>query len=135
MDNAYLHHVSVPTKDVEHATTFYTDILNFKKVARPAFPLNGSWLQLGAAEVHITHVPDGTYPATRTVGTDDIHFAIRIADFDSMIKRLNQLGYRDDLPTDDPKRIILKPKSLTGYSQVYVMDYDCHVIEINAAFK
>ena len=39
MDNAYLHHVSVPTKDVAHATTFYTDVLGFKKLARPDFPL------------------------------------------------------------------------------------------------
>ncbi len=135
MDDAYLHHVSVPTKDVAHATTFYTDVLDFKKVARPAFSLNGSWLRLGAAEVHVTHVPDGTYPATRSVGTDDIHFAIRVGVFESVIKRLNRFGYRDDLPIDDPKRVIIKPKSMAGYSQVYIMDFDFHLIEINAAFK
>ncbi len=135
MANAYLHHVSVPTKDVAHATTFYTDVLGFKKLARPDFPIAGSWLQFGQAEVHVTYVPDGTFPTTRTVGADDIHFAIRVTDFESVIERLNQSGYRADLAVDDPKRIIIKPKSMAGYSQVYVMDYDFHLIEINAAFK
>ena len=83
----------------------------------------------------MTYVPDGTFPATRTVGADDIHFAIRVTDFDSVIERLNRSGYRADLAVDDPKRIIIKPKSMAGYSQVYVMDYDFHLIEINAAFK
>lgn len=135
MDNAYLHHVSVPTKDVTHATTFYTDVLGFKKIARPDFSIAGSWLQLGQAEVHVTNVPDGTYPVTRSVGSDDIHFAIRVANFEAVIERLNRSGYRAELPADDPKRIIIKPKSMAGYSQVYIMDYDFHLIEINAAFK
>jgi glyoxylase I family protein len=135
MANAYLHHVSVPTKDVEKAALFYTEVLGFKSVARPSFTIRGFWLQLGQAEVHVTDVPDGTYPKTRTIGSDDIHFAIRVADFDSVIERLNRFGYRDDLPTDDPKRIIIKPQSKAGYSQVYVMDHDFHLVEINAAFK
>lgn len=135
MDNAYLHHVSVPTKDVPRAASFYTDVLGFVVAPRPAFAIDGRWLRLGAAEVHVTYVPDGTFPTTRVVGSDDIHFAIRIDDFDEMIEKLNKSGYRDDLALDDPKRIIIKPKSIAGYSQVYVMDHDFHLIEINAAFK
>ena len=135
MDNAYLHHVSVPTKDVTKAAAFYTEVLGFEPVTRPSFSIRGSWLKLGDAEVHVTDVPDGTYPTTRIVGSDDIHFAIRTSDFASIIERLKRFGYRDDLPMDDPKRIIIKPQSMAGYSQVYVMDYDFHLVEINAAFK
>ena len=135
MENAYLHHVSVPTKNVAKAAPFYTEVLGFTAVARPAFPIDGRWLKLGAAEVHVTHVPDGTFPATRTIGSDDIHFAIRVDDFESIIERLRRFGYREDLPQDDPKRIIIKPKSMAGYMQAYVMDHDFHLLEINAAFK
>ncbi len=135
MNNAYLHHVSVPTKAVAKAASFYIEVLGFTAVDRPAFPIDGRWLRFGAAEVHVTYVPDGTFPVTRTIGADDIHFAIRIEDFENMIGRLKQFGYREDLGHDDPKRIIVKPKSMAGYSQVYVMDYDFHLIEINAAFK
>ncbi len=135
MENSYLHHVSVPTKEVAKAASFYTDVLGFAVATRPAFSIDGRWLQLGAAEVHVTYVPDGTFPTTRIIGSDDIHFAIRIADFDAMIEKLKKSGYRDDLAHDDPKRIIIKPRSMAGYSQVYVMDYDFHLIEINAAFK
>ncbi len=135
MENCYLHHVSVPTREVAKAASFYTDVLGFSVAARPPFPIDGRWLRLGGAEVHVTYVPDGTFPATRIVGSDDIHFAIRIDDFDAIIEKLRQSGYHDDLAQDDPKRIIIKPKSMAGYSQVYVMDYDFHLIEINAAFK
>ena len=135
MESPYLHHVSVPTKDVAKAVPFYTEVLGFTAVARPPFPIGGAWLRLGSAEVHVTDVPNGTFPVTRTVGSDDIHFAIRISDFASMIERLKGFGYRDDLAVDDPKRIIIKPKSMAGYSQIYVMDRDFHLVEINAAFN
>ena len=135
MESAFLHHVSVPTKDLAKAVPFYTEVLDFRQVTRPGFSIGGAWLRLGNAEVHITDVPLGTFPTTRTVGSDDIHFAIRVADFASVIEILNRFGYRDDLQTDDPKRILIKPKSMAGYSQLYIMDYDFHLIEINAAFK
>ncbi len=135
MESVHLHHVSVPTREVAKAASFYTEVLGFKAVERPAFSIDGRWLKLGSAEVHVTYVPEGTFPTTRTIGADDIHFAIRVADFASMIERLRKFGYRDDLAFDDPKRIIIKPKSMAGYSQVYVMDHDFHLVEINAAFK
>ena len=135
MDSAYLHHVSVPTRDLAKAVAFYTEVLDFKPVTRPEFSIRGAWLRLGTAEVHVTDVPQGTFPATRSVGSDDIHFAIRVADFASVVERLSRFGYRHDLLVNDPKRIIIKPQSMAGYSQLYIMDCDFHLIEINAAFK
>jgi catechol 2,3-dioxygenase-like lactoylglutathione lyase family enzyme len=55
MDNCYLHHVSVPTKEVAKAASFYTDVLGFSVAARPPFPIDGRWLRLGGAEVHVTY--------------------------------------------------------------------------------
>ncbi len=135
MDSAYLHHVSVPTKDVAKAVPFYTNVLGFKVIARPDFATAGCWLKLGSVEVHVTLVPDGTFPANHVVGSDDIHFAIRFGNFQALVDRVNSKGYSPDLPHDDPKRIIIKPKSMAGYSQLYIMDYDFHLIELNAAFK
>jgi catechol 2,3-dioxygenase-like lactoylglutathione lyase family enzyme len=116
MENAYLHHVSVPTKDVANAVPFYTDVLGFKIIQRPAFTTEGRWLNLGSVEVHVTLVPNGTFPVNHVVGSDDIHFAIRVHDFQAIIDQVNSKGYSADLAHDDPKRIIIKPKSKAGYS-------------------
>jgi glyoxylase I family protein len=135
MDNAYLHHVSVPTRDVANAIAFYTNVLGFKPIARPPFKSEGRWLKLGSVEVHISLVPNATFRTSRGVETNDIHFAIRVGDFQALLKTVSAYGYSADLAHDDPKRIIVKPDSVAGYPQLYIMDHDFHLIEINAAFK
>ena len=37
MESAFLHNVSVPTKDLAKAVPFYADVLDFKQVTRPGF--------------------------------------------------------------------------------------------------
>ena len=134
MDEAFLHHISLTSMNLPKAISFYKDVLGFSQVARPAFPLGGAWLNAGTVEIHLIDFPQGSFRNTKSVGSDDIHFAIRVKNFESLIRKLNMHGYRDDLDESDNKRMIIKRKSMAGYSQLYIMDPDSHLIEINAAF-
>jgi len=134
MEEVFLHHVSLTTKNLTKAVKFYTDVLGFKQIARPAFPLGGAWLKAGSVEIHLIDYPQGSFRNTKSVGTDDVHFAMRVKDFESLIAKLNLHGYQVGLEEGDNKRLIIKPKSMAGYSQLYIMDADSHLIEINAAF-
>ena len=42
-------------------------------------------------------------------------------------------GYREDA-TDDFARIIISPHATAGFPQLYVLDPDRHVIEVNSEF-
>ena len=134
MDDIFLHHVALPTKDFARSIAFFTEVLGCKQLPRPAFHVAGAWLQVGRAEIHIVDYPQGSFPNTTSVGTDDIHFALRVSDFEAMISRLAAHGYRPDLPEADNKRVIIKRESMAGYSQLYLLDPDCRLIEINAAY-
>jgi glyoxylase I family protein len=134
MNDVFLHHVSLTTKNLPKAIAFYRDVLGFLQIERPAFPLGGAWLNAGKVEIHLIDFPLGSFRNTKSVGTDDIHFAMRVKDFEAMIKKLDQNGYREDLAAADNKRLIIKRKSMAGYSQLYIMDPDSHLIEINAAY-
>ena len=134
MDDVFLHHVSLTTKDLPKAISFYRDVLGFSQIERPAFPLGGAWLNAGEVEIHLIDFLQGSFRNTKSVGTDDVHFAMRVKDFEAMIKKLDQNGYDEDLDAADNKRLIIKRKSMAGYSQLYIMDPDSHLIEINAAY-
>jgi catechol 2,3-dioxygenase-like lactoylglutathione lyase family enzyme len=133
MQNAALHHISLTTKNLARAIEFYENVLEFKRFARPAFKLNGAWLQNGAVEIHLIDWAEGSFRSSVTVSTDDVHLAIRVTDFESLVSQLAKLGYVEELADDDGKRIIIKRNSMAGYHQLYIMDADRHVIEINAA--
>jgi catechol 2,3-dioxygenase-like lactoylglutathione lyase family enzyme len=126
------HHVSVITRNVEHAKTFYKDVLGLAEVERPPFPHLGAWLRSGSLEIHITYYLAGTF-RDRPVDPNDIHFAIRVPDFEQAVSRLARNGYVEGGEPDNPKRIVIKRDSVTGYPQLWVMDHDRNVIEINAA--
>jgi glyoxylase I family protein len=133
MENATLHHVSRPTKNMGQAITFYETVLGFKRISRPAFKIGGAWLQAGSVELHLVDFSQGSFRNVVTVGTDDIHLAMRVTDFESVVSHLAKLGYVENLADDDGRRIVIKRNSMAGYHQLYIMDADRHLIEINAA--
>jgi catechol 2,3-dioxygenase-like lactoylglutathione lyase family enzyme len=132
MTSAVFHHVSVITRNVEHAKTFYRDVLGLPEVERPPFPHPGAWLRSGPLEIHITHYLEGSF-RTGPVDPNDSHFAIRVPDFEATVADLAQKGYSDEREQSDPRRIVVKRDSVTGYPQLWIMDHDRNVIEINAA--
>ena len=64
---------------------------------------------------------------------DDIHFAFRTDDFEAFVARAEAMGFRADAAQDDPKRMILKRQGMAGFPQLYLMDPDRNVIEVNGA--
>lgn len=132
MQGLQLHHVSIISRDLECSKRFYEEVLGFKPIARPPFTVKGAWYGLGALQAHIV-VHEVANFRKRPVDNDDIHFALRTEDFEATVAELESKGYRDDLPEDDPKRTIVKRTGLAGFPQIFLMDPDFNVIEINHA--
>ena len=61
-----------------------------------------------------------------------LHFAIRVASFQAALAWLEERGFRENAPAGDPSRLVVLPNSVVGYPQLYLLDPDRHLIEINA---
>ncbi|WP_413709024.1 hypothetical protein [Rhizobium sp. Rhizsp82] len=46
---------------------------------------------------------------------------------------MEALGFREDLPEDHPKYLLVSRIGLAGFPQLYLRDPDLNVIEINSA--
>jgi catechol 2,3-dioxygenase-like lactoylglutathione lyase family enzyme len=132
MEILELHHVSLPTRDLERSRRFYREVLELAEIQRPPFPFPGAWFRLGDRELHLIGGSDDPQGGS---GTDpnQLHFAIRVARFGEVVERLERLGYRQDLDPGDPMHFVVRPRPVTGYPQAYLNDPDHHLIEINAA--
>ena len=133
MNTFILHHVSIITADLERSLAFYCDVLGLVQIERPPFDIAGAWLACGPSQLHLIDYPEGTYRSKSTIDNNDIHFALRVSNFDETLRLLNGKGFREDLPNGDSKRLMVKRTGLAGFPQAYLLDPDCHVVEINAA--
>ena len=131
--DAILHHVSIITTDLQRALTFYRDVLGLKVIDRPPFDIGGVWLASGTSQVHLVVNPGGTFRGNTRIDNNDVHFALRVVDFEAALRELARGGYREDAETNDPKRVVVKRTGLAGFPQAYLIDPDRHVVEINAA--
>lgn len=129
-----LHHVALPVVDLARSRRFYTEVLRLPEIHRPeAFDFPGAWFALGDGQLHLIERSNGTMREGKALDSRDVHFAIRVADYDAMLSHLHSLGYREDAALDDPMWIKASRKPNAGFPQIFVMDPDRHVIEINAA--
>lgn len=128
-----LHHVSLVTADPERSAEFYESIFGVARLARPPFNIEGVWLNCGPSlQLHLTkHLP-GNF-RTRGVDNNDVHFALRTDDFEGILERLVTLGFREDVSEDDPMRMLINRSGMAGFLQLYVMDPDRNIIEVNTA--
>jgi hypothetical protein len=55
-----------------------------------------------------------------------------VASFWRALEHLRDRGYREDAREGDPTRVLALPRSVVGYPQLYVLDPDRHLVEINA---
>jgi catechol 2,3-dioxygenase-like lactoylglutathione lyase family enzyme len=132
MDILQLHHVSLPTTDLERSRRFYREVLGLEEIARPPFPFPGAWYRLGDRELHLIGGEGAV--AQGGTGTDprQLHLAVRVASFAGALARLRALGYREDTDPGDPLHLVVVRRPPTGYPQAYLVDPDRHLIEINA---
>ena len=129
---ATLHHVAVTTRDLARSMAFYEGVLGLRPLPRPAFAVGGAWYEAGPLEVHVVEHDGGSYRTRPEVDANDIHFALRVEDFEAAVTWLVGKGYREGM-LDDPMGLLVKRGSVAGYHQAYLMDPDGHLLEINAA--
>jgi glyoxylase I family protein len=127
-----LHHVALPCADLERSRCFYQEILGLTEIQRPALPVAGAWFRVGdRQELHLV-VGDAqaTFRSRKGMDTNDIHFAIQVASYRQALEALKARGYREDANPDDPMGI--RTSMRVGYPQIYLLDPDRNIIEINA---
>jgi len=107
---------------------------NCRKSTAPLSLYPGIWYEIGYGQqqLHIIVRSDATLRRDKWVDADDIHFALRVeSSYRDTIVWLSGKGFRDDVPDDDSKKMVLRPKSLAGYPQIYIVDPDRNIIEFN----
>jgi catechol 2,3-dioxygenase-like lactoylglutathione lyase family enzyme len=117
-----LSHVSITVTDVAKARDFYTGVLGFPEIPRPAFDFPGIWYSLGGdLQLHIILNDQLVRPAAERekIVARYPHFALWTEDADGTARRLGELGLvcRD---------VVSGP---TGLRQLFVKDPDGNMIE------
>ena len=127
-----LHHVSIPVSDLERSRQFYRDILLLTEIPRPSFRTAGAWFRINdGQELHLIVGGDrATFRGTKSLDLDDTHFAMRVGDYPQVLQFLRTKGYREAEDEHDPMGI--RTSSAAGYPQLYILDPDRNIVEINA---
>jgi glyoxylase I family protein len=133
MNVQLLHHVSVTVSDLQRSRKFYSEVLRLIEIPRPAFGFPGAWFEAGAGHhVHLIVHSGATFRGMRAIDTRDGHFALRVASYNQAVAHLRSCGYSEDLDDLDLRKMKLQPHATAGFPQIYVLDPDRNVIEINA---
>jgi glyoxylase I family protein len=130
MDAELLHHVTLPVTDLERSRRFYREILRLQEIERPPFDHPGAWFALGAGHLHLNVTANPTLRDGKELDSGDIHFAVRVRSYREALEFLRSKGYAED--GAGSTRMKVSPHPTAGFPQLYILDPDRHVIEINA---
>ena len=132
MDKPYLHHLLIAAREVERSRRFYADVLELEEIARPAFPYPGAWFRIGNnQQLHVVVRSETISRGEKNIDSWDVHFALRVKSYRETVAWLQGKGFREDAPENDLRKMIVKPDSITGNPQIYILDPDRNVIEFN----
>jgi glyoxylase I family protein len=126
-----IHHISLPVTDVERAKRFYREILGLRELERPPFDFPGAWFRLGDDQLHLIVHEGSTLRGAKGLDSRDVHFAVRVRSFRAALQFLEAKGYSEDTD-DDLLKMKVSPHATAGFPQIYILDPDRNVIEINA---
>jgi hypothetical protein len=65
----------------------------------------------------------------KPLDTKDVHFALGMTSFEKTVAWLRSKGYHEDLPANDMHHMALRPNSIVGRPQIYIMDPDRNIVE------
>ena len=133
MPKLSLHHVSIDVRDLDRALGFYRDILGLVPLSRPDFPVKGAWLTCGDRQVHLVVHEGEAFRQSLTVDNNDGHFAMNTDDFEGVVQLFERHGYSEAPADGEANRLLVKRTGAAGFAQLYVLDPDRNVVEINAA--
>jgi glyoxylase I family protein len=126
-----LHHVAVVVSDLARSKHFYGGVLGLQEIARPPFSFDGAWYRAGDRDLHLIVAQDPTFREGKGINTQDGHLAFRVKSFRAALAYLESQGFRQT--DDEPGRSMrVNTNSVAGFPQIYVMDPDRNMIEINA---
>lgn len=126
-----IHHVSLPVTNLERAKQFYSDILGLKEINRPPRDFLGAWYQLGDRQLHLIVHENTTLRGHKYVDSRDTHVALRVNSYCETRDFLRSKGFHP-VAEDEFKRMIERPDNINGWPQLYIMDPDRNIIELNA---
>ena len=128
-----LHHVALTATDLERSRRFYRDVIGLREIDRPPFSFRGAWFEVaGGQQLHLIVHDRATLRVSKGLDSRDNHLAIRVASYGEAVDFLRSLGYREDAPDLDLMKMRLQAHAVAGFPQIYILDPDRHVIEINA---
>jgi glyoxylase I family protein len=128
-----VHHVSIVVTDLERSVAFYQRAFGLERLARPPFKTEGAWLVCHGIQIHLILYPQGTFRAAATIDNNDAHFSFHTRDFYGVLDHLVAEGFREDAEEGDPMRLFVIREGLAGFPQLYLMDPDRNIVEINGA--
>ncbi len=137
-----VHHVSLPVRDLDRARAFYGGTLGLEETDRPPFKFGGAWYRAGDRSLHLIVPEPGEEPTFRqdkAIDSHDVHFAIRVRSYSETVAYLESKGFRSSDEKNpkpsvgNPQPMRLNPSGPAGFPQIYILDPDRNVIEINAA--
>lgn len=141
LDIENVHHISLPVSNLARSREFYSTVLGLPEIDRPPFTFGGAWFRLGDLDLHLIVPEAGEEPTFRHgkgIDSREAHFAIRVRSYTNAVAYLESIGYRrsDEArpkpDTANPRPMRLNPAGTAGFPQIFILDPDCSVIEINA---
>jgi glyoxylase I family protein len=133
MEIQAIHHVSLPVTDLERSRRFYREIVGLEEIERPRFNFPGAWFALGDDQLHLIVHGEATFRGAKPLDSRDVHFAVRVESFTAAVEELERKGYDRDADDADSMKMKVSPQATAGFPQIYILDPDRNVIEINAA--
>lgn len=114
-----LHHVSFNVDDLDASLHFYCDILGLERMSRPDFGIDGAWLKIGSAQVHLFVAPEGIDTGSPPKSPSPVanHAAFAVSDYGTTISLLENAGLK-----------VIKTSPEVG--QLWVADPTGNVIEL-----